>query len=514
MRPAIARGAHAPQNRNPLAVRAGERVRLGERDDEYPGWRWGVAADGRAAWVPEAWFEIDGDEGVATRDYDAREIAVEGGEAVVAGESWAGWTWVETADGRAGWVPEALVEFADEPPAAEPLPKLAAFGTSVFTETTRLALEHGAVNLGQGFPDFDGPAFVREAAEGAIRAGHNQYARPFGLPELCRAIAAHRARFYGLDYDAMEEVTVTAGATEALFATFQALLGPGDEAIVLDPAYDAYRPGIVLAGARPVAVPLRPPAFALDAEALERAVTPRTRALVLNTPHNPLGKVFARAELEAVADVCRRRGLVVISDEAYEHMVFDGTHVPIATLPGMRERTVMISSAGKTFGFTGWKIGYACAPRALTAPLRLVHQYVTFTNGTPFQHAVAEGLAAPDDYFRGFVDEYRARRDRLCAGLGRAGFDVLRPAGTYFAVVRLPDEARPADGADAVPGSDGEAFCRELPARRGVAAIPVAAFCAEAHKDAYRPYVRFAFCKRDETLDEAIRRLGVPAGDV
>jgi N-succinyldiaminopimelate aminotransferase len=213
----------------------------------------------------------------------------------------------------------------------------------------------------------------------------------------------------------------------------------------------------------------------------------------LNTPHNPLGKVFPRDELDALADVCRRRGLVVIADEAYEHLVYDGAHVPIATLPGMRERTMMISSAGKTFGFTGWKIGYACAPRGLTGPLRLVHQFVTFTNGTPFQHAVAEGLAAGDDYFRGFAAEYRARRDRLCDGLARLAFRVTPPAGTYFAIADLGDAA------------DGDAFCRALPATKGVAAIPVSAFCADPGP--FRGLVRFAFCKRDATLDEALRRL-------
>ncbi len=375
-------------------------------------------------------------------------------------------------------------------------PRLAPFGTTIFTEMTELAVRHRAVNLGQGFPDFDGPEFVKQAARRAIDEGPNQYVRMFGLPELNLAVAAHRERFYGLRYDPDGEITVFSGATEALFATFQALFDPGDEAILFEPFYDSYRPGLANAGAGWSVVPLRLPDFALDAEALARAITPRTRAIVLNSPHNPTGKVFSREELEVIAALCRRHDLLAITDEVYEHLVFEGEHVPLATLPGMRERTVMISSAGKTFSLTGWKVGYACAPEPLTRALRAAHQFVTFCTPGPFQLAAAAGLQAPGEFFREFVAGYRARRDRLCDGLAAAGYEVLRPAGTYFVVAGI----RPL-GFD-----DDLAFCRDLPAARGVAAIPVSAFCKEPAR--LRHLVRFAFCKRDDTLDEAIARLG------
>jgi N-succinyldiaminopimelate aminotransferase len=374
-------------------------------------------------------------------------------------------------------------------------PRLAPFGTTIFTEMTELAARHGAVNLGQGFPDFDGPEFVKEAALRAIRDGHNQYVRMFGLPGLNRAVAAHRRRFYGLDYDPDREVTVFSGATEALFATFQALFDAGDEAILFEPFYDSYRPGLANAGARAVVVPLLPPGFALDAEALARAVTPRTRAIVLNSPLNPVGKVFARAELEAVAQLCRRHDLLAITDEVYEHLVFEGEHIPLATLPGMRERTVMISSAGKTFSLTGWKVGYACAPEPLTRALRAAHQFVTFCTPAPFQLAAAAGLEADDAFFARFVADYRARRDRLCAGLAAAGYGVIVPQGTYFAVADI----RP------LGWDDDLAYCRALPETKGVAAIPVSAFCEEPAR--VRHLVRFAFCKSDATLDAALARL-------
>jgi N-succinyldiaminopimelate aminotransferase len=373
--------------------------------------------------------------------------------------------------------------------------RLAGFGTSIFAEMTRLANEHGAVNLGQGFPDFDGPVWVREAAIAAIRAGHNQYCRSAGLPELTRAIAAHQRRFYGLEYDAESEITVYAGATEAIFSTLQALLDPGDEVVVFEPFYDSYAPGIALAGATMRVVSLRAPDFAFDPEELAAAVGPRTRALVLNSPNNPAGKVLSRSELSCIAELCRERDLIAICDEVYEHIVFDAEHVPLATLPGMRERTVTISSSGKTFSLTGWKIGWTCAPPAISAALRSAHQFVTFTNGTPFQHAMAAALAAGDDFYEGLRREYRARRDRLCAGLREIGFRVLEPAGTYF----VQADIRP------LGFEDDEAFCRELPARVGVAAIPTTAFYAR--KALARHLVRFAFCKTDAMLDEALRRL-------
>ncbi len=373
--------------------------------------------------------------------------------------------------------------------------RLAPFGTSIFTEMTRLAVEHRAVNLGQGFPDFDGPEFVKDAAIAAIRAGESQYCRSSGLPALNRAVAAHRKRFYGLEYDADAEVTVFSGATEAIFATLSALCEPGDEAIVFDPAYDSYRPALALAGATVRTVPLAPPSFEVDPAALARAAGPRARLLLLNTPHNPLGKVFSRAELETIAALCRERDLIAVTDEVYEHLVFEGEHVPLASLPGMRERTVMISSSGKTFSLTGWKIGFACAPPGLSAAIRSAHQFLTFCTATPFQHAIAGALAADDAYFAGFLRAYRSRRDLICDGLAEAGFAVRRPAGTYFAIADI----RPL-GFD-----DADSFCRELPARAGVVAIPVGAFCEDPAP--FRHLVRFAFCKKDETIAEGIRRL-------
>jgi len=372
--------------------------------------------------------------------------------------------------------------------------RLAGFGTSIFAEMTALAERHGAVNLGQGYPDFDGPGFVKDAAVAALRAGHNQYAPMPGLPALQRAVADHERRFYSLDYDPATEVTIHAGATEATFAALQSLLDPGDEAVVFEPFYDSYRPGFALAGARPRVVPLRPPTFSFDAKELERAVGGRTRLLLLNSPNNPAGKVFTREELERIADVCRRHDLLAVTDEVYEHIVFDGPHVPLASLPGMRERTVTISSAGKTFSLTGWKIGWTCAPPALTQAVRAVHQFTTFAVATPFQHAAAVALAAPDEYFEGLRSDYRGRRDRLCGGLAEAGFDVRPPEGTYFALADI----RP------LGFEDDAAFCLALPERCGVAAIPASAFLADGGP---RHLVRFAFCKDDATLDEGLRRL-------
>jgi N-succinyldiaminopimelate aminotransferase len=315
-----------------------------------------------------------------------------------------------------------------------------------------------------------------------------------GLPELQQAVAEHQRRFYGLEHDPAAEVTIHAGATEALCATLAALLDPGDEAIVLEPFYDAYLPGIALAQARARVVPLVPPEFRLDPAALEAAVTPRTRLLVLNSPANPAGRVFSREELGAVAAACARHDLVAVTDEVYEHIVFEGTHVPLATLPGMRERTVTISSAGKTFSLTGWKIGWSCASPALAAAVRAVHQFVTFAVATPFQHAAAAALAAPDAYFEGLRAGYRARRDRLCEGLAEIGFGVRPPEGAYFALA----DVRP------LGHDDDERFCRALVERAGVAAIPVSAF-TEGRR--VRHLVRFAFCKDDATLDEGLRRL-------
>ncbi len=373
--------------------------------------------------------------------------------------------------------------------------RLQGFGTTVFTEMTLLAQRHDAVNLGQGFPDFDGPDFLKEAAIRAIRDGHNQYCRMTGLPELNRAVAAHQQRFYGLVYDPDREITVMNGATEALFATFQALLEPGDEVIVFEPFYDSYRACVAMAGGTERLVTLAAPDFHCDPEELERAVGAKTRAVLVNTPHNPTGKVFSRQELEHVAELCRRHDLLCVSDEVYEHLVYEGEHVPLATLPGMRERTLTISSTGKTFSMTGWKIGYACAPEALTAAVRTAHQFITFCNSAPLQPAMAEALGAPDDFFARLLADYRERRDRLCRGLEDVGFEVLTPAGTYFVLADI----RPL-------GYDHDVeFCRMLPERVGVGAIPPTAFYV--HKEAGRHLVRFAFCKTLEVIDEAVRRL-------
>jgi N-succinyldiaminopimelate aminotransferase len=372
--------------------------------------------------------------------------------------------------------------------------RLSGFGTSIFAEMTALAKKHDAVNLGQGFPSFDGPGFVKKAAVEALEAGHNQYSPMPGLPALQQAVAEHQKRFYGLAYDPASEVTIHAGATEALCSTLGALLDAGDEAIVFEPFYDAYQPGIALAQAEARVVPLAPPSFRLDRAALERAITKKTRLLVLNSPSNPAGCVFTQGELGEIAALCVRHDLLVVTDEVYEHIVYEGAHVPIASRPGMRERTVTISSAGKTFSLTGWKVGWSCAAPALTAAVRAVHQFVTFAVSTPFQHAVASGLAAPDAYYRGLVDDYRTRRDRLCEGLEAAGFEVRRPEGTYFALA----DVRP------LGYEDGRAFCLSLVERVGVAAIPVSAFTEDGR---LRHLVRFAFCKDDATLDEGLRRL-------
>jgi N-succinyldiaminopimelate aminotransferase len=391
-----------------------------------------------------------------------------------------------------------MPELCHTAPMAKRLPRLTArlqgLGTSIFAEMTALALQHQAVNLGQGFPDFDGPEFVKDAAIEAIRAGKNQYCRTFGLPELNRAIAGHQERFYGLAYDPDREVTVYAGATEALACALQALLDVGDEVVLFEPYYDSYPAGVAMAGARARVVTLHPPDFTIDEDELRAAVSPRTRAILVNSPSNPSGKVFRRQELELVAEVCRAHDLVAISDEVYEHITFGVPHLPLASLPGMRERTVAISSAGKTFSFTGWKIGWSCAPPDLTAALRTAHQFVTFCNNTPQQHAIAAALGTDDAFYASLGQEYLARRDRLCRGLRAAGLSVLEPDGTYFALVDIRG----------LGTADGDAFCRELPARARVAAIPVGAFCESRALD---HLVRFAFCKTDAVIDEGMRRL-------
>jgi N-succinyldiaminopimelate aminotransferase len=369
-------------------------------------------------------------------------------------------------------------------------------GTTIFAEMSALAVATGSVNLGQGFPDVDGPAEIAQAAADAILSGRgNQYPPGRGIPELRRAIADHQQRYYGLRFDPDTEVLVTAGATEAVAAALLALVEPGDEVIAFEPYYDSYAACIAMAGGIRVPVTLRPPDFRPDLDALRAAVTPRTRLILLNSPHNPTGSVFTRAELAAIAELACERDLLVVADEVYEHMVFSGEHVPIGTLPGMADRTVSISSAGKTFSFTGWKIGWVTASAELVTAVTSVKQFLTYVSGGPFQYAIAAGLRMPDSYFAGLAAGLRGKRDLLCGGLAEAGFEVYPPAGTYFVTTDIRQLGEP----------DGVAFCRDLPRRAGVVAIPSAVFYDD--QDAGRTQVRFAFCKRHEVLREALDRI-------
>ncbi len=377
--------------------------------------------------------------------------------------------------------------------------KLQGFGTTIFAEMSTLALEHDAVNLGQGFPDFGPPAEVAEAAQEAIHAGHNQYAPSPGIPPLRRAVAQHQQRFWGLTYDPDTEITVTAGATEAICSSLQALCDTGDEVVMFEPFYDSYQASVAMAGAIVRGVPLRPESegarFTFDPADLDHAITPKTRVLLLNNPHNPTGKVFTRAELQQIARICVEHDLVAVTDDVYEHLVFDHEYIPLPSLPGMRDRTVLISSAGKSFSVTGWKIGWICAPPLLTSAVRTAKQFMTFTNGTPFQHAVAVALNLPGDYYASFHEKYSARRNRLECGLEEAGFAVHPSEGTYF----ITADIRP------LGYSDDFDFCRTLPKTAGVAAIPTSVFYADPRRG--RHLVRFAYCKTDAVLDEGISRL-------
>ncbi|MFB7931405.1 pyridoxal phosphate-dependent aminotransferase [Streptomyces sp. NPDC056039] len=379
--------------------------------------------------------------------------------------------------------------------------RLAEFGTTIFAEMSALALSTGAINLGQGFPDTDGPEEVREAAVRALRDGRgNQYPPGPGVPELRAAIAAHQRRYYGLSYDPDTEVLVTAGATEAIAASLLALVEPGDEVIALEPYYDSYAACIAMAGGRRVPVTLRAHEdegrFRLDLDELRDAVTDRTRLLLINTPHNPTGTVLTREELAAIAELAVERDLLVVTDEVYEHLVFDeAEHVPLATFPGMRERTVTISSSGKTFSFTGWKVGWVTAAAELVTAVRSAKQYLTYVSAGPFQFAIAEALGLPDSYFDGLRTDLRRKRDLLSDGLRAAGFKVYQPKGTYFITTGITPFGE----------KDAYAFCRALPQRCGVVAIPNSVFYDDV--DAGRSQVRFAFCKRDDVLREAAGRL-------
>ena len=375
-------------------------------------------------------------------------------------------------------------------------------GTTIFAEMSALALATGAINLGQGFPDTDGPAEIAEAAVRAIREGRgNQYPPGIGVPELRHAIVEHQQRFYGLPYDPDTEVLVTAGATEAIAAAMLGLLEPGDEVIAFEPFYDSYAACIAMAGAVRVPLTLRAPTFRPDLEALRDLVTPRTRLLLLNSPHNPTGMVLTRDELAFIAELAVERDLLVVTDEVYEHLTYDDAeHIPLVSFPGMRERTVSISSGGKTFAFTGWKVGWVMATPPLVAAVRTAKQFLTYVSSGPFQYATAEALRLPDSYYTQLRADLQRKRDILAAGLTDAGFEVFRPSGTYFITTDITSFGE----------TDGMAFCRALPASCGVVAIPNVVFYDNI--DAGRSQVRFAFCKKDEVLREAAARLkGVSA---
>jgi len=372
---------------------------------------------------------------------------------------------------------------------------LQGFGTTIFAEMSALAVETGSINLGQGFPDTDGPHEVLDAAVDAIRNGKNQYPPGPGIPELRDAIARHQQHWYSLEYDADTEVLVTAGATEAIAASLLSLCELGDEVVTFEPYYDSYAACIAMAGAQRRVVQLQPPDYSFDVDALAAAFSPRTRLVLLNSPHNPTGKVFSRAELEAVARLCVEHDVLAVTDEVYEHLVFDGEHVPLATLPGMRERTVTISSGGKTFSCTGWKVGWVCARPDLVSAVRTAKQFLTYVNAGPFQHGIAAGLDLPDSTFRSLAAELREKRDRLSRGLADAGLIVFASHGTYFVTTDIRSLGE----------HDGLAFCRSLPERCGVVAVPNVVFYDD--RSAGLPLVRFAFCKRLDVIDEAVARL-------
>lgn len=369
---------------------------------------------------------------------------------------------------------------------------------TIFAEMSALATATGAINLGQGFPDEDGPAEVLEAAREAISAGYNQYPPGLGMPVLREAIAGHQRRFYGLEVDPDTEVLVTAGATEALAAVLLAFVDDGDEVVTLEPVYDSYAAVIALAGGRHVAVPLVAPDFIPDPDALRTAVSDRTRVILLNTPHNPTGAMLDPEFLDVAIELAHRHDALVVTDEVYEHLVFDGRqHTPAATRPGARGRVITISSAGKTFSTTGWKIGWLTATRELRDAVLAVKQFLTYVNGAPFQPAIALGLGLPDTFFAATAATLQAKRDLLSDGLRAAGFTVSRPSGSYFVV------------ADAAPlgFEDADAFCRLLPERAGVVGIPLTAFVHPDRRASFRSLVRFAFCKRTEVLSSAAARL-------
>lgn len=380
--------------------------------------------------------------------------------------------------------------------------RLRGFGASIFAEMTTLAINTGSINLGQGFPDYDGPSEVLEIARQNIADGLNQYPSGTGTPDLRLAIAEHQQRFWGLTYDPDSEILVTMGATEALAGALLGILNEGDEVIVFEPLFDTYAGCVALAGATLSPVTLRPQTtgrYGFDTEELQRAVNKRTRMILLNSPHNPTGMVFTRNELQLIADIAQQHDLIVVSDEVYEHLVFDEAHhIPIATLPGMKERTITISSGGKSFNTTGWKIGWACAPVQFINATRMAKQLFTFAGGTPFQTAIAAGLRLSDSYFTSLASDLQSKRDILITALHDAGLKPITPEGTYFIT---------ADISHRFPNIDSLQFCRQLPAECGVVAIPGGVLYDPRHSREGQHLVRFAFCKQNDTLHEAARRL-------
>ena len=374
--------------------------------------------------------------------------------------------------------------------------RLQGFGATIFAEMSALAVKTDSVNLGQGFPDKDGPSEVIEAATSAIQNGlGNQYPPGIGVPELRQAISDHQQRFYGLSYDPDSEILVTAGASEALAAAVLALCETGDEVVTFEPWYDIYGANIAMAGATKKVVTLRPPHYAFEESEFLAALSPKTRLILLNSPHNPTGKVFSRQELEFIAKVAVERDLLVVTDEVYEHLVFEGEHIPIASFPGMRERTIAISSGGKTFAFTGWKIGWVCSSPELTSAVRIAKQFLTYVSGGPFQYAIAVGLALGDDYYKNLLSDMKEKRDFLSAGLRSAGFEIFESQGTYFVTA----DAR------SVGYADGLELCRQLPEKVGVVAVPNVVFYDNQEEG--RHLIRFTFCKSLDVLGEAVHRL-------
>lgn len=380
----------------------------------------------------------------------------------------------------------------------QPAARVANFGTSVFTEVTELAARYQAVDLSTGFPNVDGPAVVKTAAVAALEAGRNQYALSHGVGELRQAVAGHSLRFYGQSVNPDTEVTITNGAAEALHSIADGLINPGDEVIIFEPFYEVYAPNVLMAGGQPRFVPLRPPDWSFDPAELAAAFNNRTRAILVNTPHNPTGKVFSRPELEIIAGLCRQWDIIAITDEVYEHIIFDNTaHVRLAQLPGMAERTLTVSSLSKTFSFTGWRIGWVIAPPDLTTAVRLAHQFVLDCSATPLQYGAAAALSLDSDYYTALAADYQAKRDYLAAALVEAGFEVSLPAGAYFIMA----------GIQPLGFEDDFTCCKYLASEVGVAAIPPSAFYSTPNKALGQKYVRFAFCKTMETLERARERL-------